>query len=674
MKYCSKITLGLIFCTGLFASCQDDDEKGISGGLTVDKEEITVGAEGGNEKIEVSSGVNWVASASRPWITISPANGDGPAECILIMDSTLENTARTAQVRFNIDNGEPKIVTITQFGYGKQIILKEPEVEIENSAAYDKRNFNAVISSNVYFKIDKIDYSFEGTENMTEEEMAEIETEKEGWLTQPKDTELEKLNLDRKARPRTISARFTWEMNTTPCIRVAKIYLKPINQEDQQELVDNEGNHVENVVLTVKQKAALKITDDRTGDSLAIVTINEKIQSMILFETSENMRNWENATLWEATDENLPSEDAVGRVRAVYFMMFDLKNEEVFPKEIRHLKYLETFSVQSNVNHQTRTVKLCPEICDLKYLRHLNIYAYGLTELPDGFVKLGGSAKYGNGSKGLSTLGLASGCFAKLTDIIGDNNNEDGNKINAEDFPNLRELDLTGCRRTDILKDLTKIEAGDNYNGNKIGLHFNMPDESAEKDAFLRLLAWDKLTKLSLSYNFIEGKLPTDDEVSSYLEKENRMTTYQSEDFIEKTQLDSDPSQYLNKISKDTCDWLLGNDNAITFKQKDGSELSVRGQDVPRVLPFTRSFSINLNFMTGDLPKWVLFHPYFVEWGPEIFIFNQQEEGKDRNGNNVGFGNIDNVKFDYTYYYGKGDEENVTGVAYPLYYKRYVAN
>ena len=46
MKYLNKITLGLILCMGLMTSCKDDDEIGIPGGIAVDREEITIVAEG----------------------------------------------------------------------------------------------------------------------------------------------------------------------------------------------------------------------------------------------------------------------------------------------------------------------------------------------------------------------------------------------------------------------------------------------------------------------------------------------------------------------------------------------------------------------------------------------------------------------------------------------------
>ena len=86
MKYIIKITLGLVLCAGFVTSCKDDDEPGIDG-ITVDKEEITIGAEGGTEKIAVSSNTQWVTRASEPWIAISPANGIGSAVCDLAIDS-----------------------------------------------------------------------------------------------------------------------------------------------------------------------------------------------------------------------------------------------------------------------------------------------------------------------------------------------------------------------------------------------------------------------------------------------------------------------------------------------------------------------------------------------------------------------------------------------------------
>lgn len=658
MKYLSKITLGLILCAGLVTSCKDDDESGISGGIVIDKEEIAIGPEGGMEQLSVSSNISWIAGSSKPWIAVSPANGIGNAECRLAIDSTLENGVRTAQIRFSQDNLEPKLITVTQFGFGKQIVVKEPNVEIESSDNYDKRFFDAVISTNINLKIDdNIEYSFAEAESMTEEEKTEAESERTRWIELPKANDL-KVNLDRKARPRTIKVRFRWEMNAAPYTRIAKIRLVAQDPEKDQ-LVDNEGNKIDAVILTVKQKAAMKIEDNRSGDSLALIVINQKLQAMSQFDTSESMQNWDNVKLWEADDENLPDEKAVGRVRTASFFMIDLKDGEILPKEIRHLKYLETLAVQSNANFQIREVSLGNEVCELKYLKYLRIYAYGMIELPENFIKLGGEED--KSYRGLEVLDFSANNFPKLSTIT--------DVVNQTNFPKLRSLILSGCRRKDALNDLS-LAPGSMYEGNPIGMHINIKD-GTERKAFLKLLTWDKLVEVSLSYNFIEGELPTDDEIDAALDAAGKPKRYTDADFS------NDEKDYMDKLVGDTCIWLKTNDNPVTFTYKDGTTKEVKGQDVPRVMPNARIFHINLNFITGPMPKWALFHPYFVDWDPEIMVFNQQEKGKNSAKKEVGFDNINTIKYDYKYYYGNedpGDKTVINGVAYPLYYRRYVAN
>ncbi|CDB81310.1 leucine Rich repeat-containing domain protein [Bacteroides clarus CAG:160] len=657
MKYLNKITLGLILCMGLMTSCKDDDEIGIPGGIAVDREEITIVAEGGTEKIAVSSNSNWVSSSSQPWISISPANGLGSADCSLAIDSTLSEKSREAQIRFSVEGQESKSIRVIQFGYGKQIILKEPTVEIESSARYDDRYFDAVISANVAFKIDSnVEYSFEGLTDADNEN--ELESDRTGWIEMPKADDLE-INLDRGYRPRTVKVRFKWKANIVPCTRVAKIRLLPKNADEQ--LIDNEGNPTGEVILTVKQKPALRITDDRAGDSIAILAINEKVQSMINFDSSESMLNWNYVKLWEATDK-LPNGDknAIGRVRSVQFMLIDLKDGETLPKEVRHLKYLESFTIQSNANWQIRNISLGEEICELKHLKELSVYALGLEKLSENFIKLGG--KVDDSYVGLEALNLASNGFNQLSDIT--------NVVNQENFPNLTALSLTGCRRVDIIKDLSQISGTNEYNGKKVGLHINL-DNPSDKSAFMKLLTWDSLRELSLSYNYIEGELPDDDYITNNL----TIKSYQESDFFTEDELKAEPSIYLTKISADTCGWLKTMNKEVIYQHDESStSWKITGQDVPRVLPNARAFSFNLNYLTGALPKWILFHPYFVEWSPETFIFAQEDEAKDSKSQPVGFNNIDNVKFDYKYYYGTTGEKDEEGVAYPLYYKRYVAN
>lgn len=663
MKYMNKLTLGIVLAAGLFTACSDKDDVDIPGGLALDKEEIAIGPQGGTEQIAIAASQDWVANTSEPWLMLSPANGVGSVEGTIKVDSTLSNTLRSTELSFQGANGQSRKLTITQFGYGKQIFLKDPVVEIENSDSYDKRAFESLISANVECKIGKIEYSFEG--DLTDAEKAENESEREGWLLNSKDEDKLKgtnlgIVLDRKYRPRSVKFKFRWAMNVVPAVRVAKVHLVPVKAEDQ--LVDAAGKPIDDVILTVRQKAAPKIEDNRAGDSLSVIMINQKLGSIATFDSSDNMRNWSGVTLWEATDDFVKEHpEALGRVRSVKFSMFNLKSGETLPKEVGNLKFLESFSVAANENNQIREVKLGEEICSLKYLKNLTVQAYGLTQLPSNFAKLGSS---------LETLNLVSNNFNKLSDIT--------NIVNEKNFPKLRNLILYAQRRTDVVTNIASL-GGKNasdvyvYNNYPIGLYGKVSAGAPDRQALLKLLTWDKLNTLELSYCFLEGELPTDDEMTEALEAAGKATRYSKSDFS------TNKKDYLDKLVGDTCKWLLSDrSNPVTCKHKDGSVVSekVYPYQVPRVLPNCRQLSLNLNFLTGAVPKWILYHPHLVEWTPSIMIFNQQPKGKNSDGAAVGFSNMTEDSYSYDYYYGTGDPGNkweVSGVAYPLYYRKYVA-
>lgn len=663
MKYMNKLTLGIVLAAGLFTACSDKDDVDIPGGLALDKEEIAIGPQGGTEQIAIAASQDWVANTSEPWLMLSPANGVGSVEGTIKVDSTLSNTLRSTELSFQGANGQRRKLTVTQFGYGKQIFLKDPVVEIENSGSYDKRAFESLISANVECKIGKIEYSFEG--DMTDAEKVENESEREGWLLNSKDEDkLTGTNLgivlDRKARPRSVKFKFRWAMNVVPAVRVAKVHLVPVKAED--ELVDADGKPIDDVILTVRQKAAPKIEDNRAGDSLSVIMINQKLGSIATFDSSDNMRNWSGVTLWEATDDFVKTHpEALGRVRSVKFSMFNLKSGETLPKEVGNLKFLESFSVAANENNQIREVELGDDICSLKYLKNLTVQAYGLTQLPASFVKLGSS---------LETLNLVSNNFNKLSDIT--------NIVNEKNFPKLRNLILYAQRRTDVVTNIASLGEKNAsgvyvYNNYPIGLYGKVNAGSADRQALLKLLTWDKLNTLELSYCFLEGELPTDDEMTEALEAAGKATRYSRADFS------TNKADYLDKLVGDTCKWLLsGWDNPVTCKHKDGSVVyeDVYPLQVPRVLPNCRQLSLNLNFLTGAVPKWILYHPHLVEWTPSIMIFNQQPKGKNSDGAAVGFSNMTEDSFSFDYFYGTSDPGSkweVPGIAYPLYYRKYVA-
>ncbi len=662
MKYIKKLTWLLAIGAGLATtSCSESDDVQIPGGLAIDKEQIEIGAEGGTQQLAISASQNWVSSVDEPWLMLNPANGVGSATANVVVDTTLMNGRRSTDIDFIGENGQRRTITVVQFGFGKQIDIKEPVVEIDNSAAYDKREFESIISANVDCKIGEIEYSFEG--NLSESEKADYESEREGWLLNSKNEDKLKntnlgIELDRKARPRSVKFKIRWNMNIVPAERVAKVHLVPQNADDK--LVDADGNETDDVVLTVRQAAAPRIEDNRAGDSLSIIMINQKINSMATFDTSDNMRNWSNVTLWEANDAFVKQHpEALGRVRSVKFSMFNLKAGETLPKEVKNLKFLESFSIASNENNQIREVELGEDICELAYLKHLTVQAYGLSRLPANFKKLGRS---------LEQLNLVSNNFNKLSDIT--------KVVNEANFPHLHTLIFYAQRRTDVCIDMRKFDNANGnytYNSYPVGLYGNISGDYTERKAFLSLLTWENLRALELSYCFLEGELPTDKEMDDALKAAGKPTRYKASDFS------ANKNEWKDKLVGDTCKWLLsGNGNPVTCRQKDGTIVyeDVLPKDVPRVLPKCRTLSLNLNFFTGAVPKWLLFHPRMVLWSPSIMIFNQQERGYGTTGKPAGFSNMAEDTFSFEYYYGSkdpGSKWEMPGVAYPLYYRAFVA-
>lgn len=57
------------------------------------------------------------------------------------------------------------------------------------------------------------------------------------------------------------------------------------------------------------------------------------------------------------------------------------------------------------------------------------------------------------------------------------------------------------------------------------------------------------------------------------------------------------------------------------------------------VMPQLEQLSINLNFFSGTMPDWLLYHPNLRCWDPYTLVFNQYERARDSRGNNTGFTN-----------------------------------
>lgn len=448
MKYIVKLTLGLLLGIGFLASC-DDESDNKSVGFALDKDEITIGNDGGIEQLSVSANGKWYASTDASWIKITPANGIGSGECTISVDSTVEAKMREATIRIMAEGEAPKKVSVYQIGYKKGIYLHQADTTIENSAKANARFLVIKVTTNVKFNV-KIQNPTDVNERIS-------------WI----EYDEKNFDLDYGDRPRTVQLRFNWSVNMREEMRTAKILFTPTDEEAQPE------------EMTVNQKAAPLITDDRAGDSLALLAVSQMMNRIFEeWDTSENMQYWNGVKLWEKTDKEVKNKPyMIGRVRKANFYFFDTK--ESIPYQISKLKYVESLGFYSNVNKSFKDIEFDPEtLLGLQYLKNLEIGTYGINQFKDSFKELG---------KQLVSL-----------DISGNNLEELPWWLNSYNFPELTTLKLNSMRRWDTVKDLQN-PSKDHY-----GLHL---DASDEYGSFMQLMTWEKLDTLNLSYCYIEGEL-----------------------------------------------------------------------------------------------------------------------------------------------------------------------
>lgn len=539
MKLKSYIAVSL--CAFALAGCSDDDRKI---GVTVDGDAIEIGAEGGTRNIKVTADDAWIATTNDPWITISPANGRGSAQCRIIIDSALRNEPRQGIVRIQNQNDweERRDITVSQDGYDYAITLDDKEINVSNYAAYDDRSFDVRVKTNVDFDI-------------------EIPEEAQAWLTAGD----YKVELDRGLRPREVTVCFNWGINSRDIERNAVVKFRP---KDEVTLARQDE-------LSVNQNAAEPIEEDtRAGDSVALLAIARSLNMWESWETNEKMDNWDNVVLWEEGMDGYTPEKA-GRVKFARFSTFGTK--EGLPFEVQYLTAADELVFFSNTNWTTFDLSTGEYITKLGQLRRLTISGYGLVDLDPDFKNL----------KNLESLDISVNNFEKIPEVL-----------TKENFPKLHALYLNTCQRG-VIYDLS------NTTTTHFGGLFEETDQTREFPR--RLLEWDNLDTLTLSVNYLQGRIP---DMKDYAQKY--------------TQADISAADSLPQA-------LVG---------------------TPKVLPNIKRFSINLNRLTGELPEWLLHHPALDWMDPFTLVFTQ--EGKDQDGKLAGFTN-EPVNLDeyYRFYEGK---------------------
>lgn len=585
MKRFLNIIMVISACMVLAVSCKEEDN--VVAEFSIDKTEIAVGADGGSELLEIKGNVKWQGTSESSWLKFSPSNGEGAATCEVLVDSSVVAEPREGVITF-MAAGQTTATTVKvmQMGYAKGVFVSEEDrtISVENSAKLEERFFEVTMMANVNFDV--------RVNNLPAEDGTVSDKE---WLKYKKETP----NYDYGDRPRLLKLHFDWEINMTEKARTAEVIITP------QETSDTEGDGT--IKLVVTQKPAPVITDDRAGDSLALLSIYSSMNGIFTWDASENMRYWKGVELWEATDKYIKIEadgtinysasvpkDLIGRLKSVEFIAFETK--ESLPYQVKYLKTAESITFSGNSNTFLKDIVLGNEICELvQYgnLRNLAIRAYGLVGLPENFTEFG---------KTLVSLDLSSNNF----EVMG----KSGSTINGvkvlgiesitrENFPHLRSLYLNKINRYDTTKDLSAYKGKDDKLGFRWttgygGDGFPGPSDGYDNTYFKELLQWENLEYLSLSLNMLDGELPSDEELRQLL---GDKVVYEEADIAE----------YKDSISiEDANKYLL----------KDGG--------APKVWPRMKKLSLNLNFMTGKLPDWILYHPYLSFWDPFTMIFQQE--------------------------------------------------
>ena len=381
MKRFLNIIMVISACMVLAVSCKEEDN--VVSEFSIDKTEIAVGADGGSELLEIKGNVKWQGTSESSWLKFSPSNGEGAATCEVLVDSSVVAEPREGVITF-MAAGQTTATTVKvmQMGYAKGIFVSEEDrtISVENSAKLEERFFEVTMMANVNFDV--------RVNNLPAEDGTVSDKE---WLKYKKETP----NYDYGDRPRLLKLHFDWEINMTEKARTAEVIITP------QETSDTEGNGA--IKLVVTQKPAPVITDDRAGDSLALLSIYSSMNGIFTWDASENMRYWKGVELWEATDKYIEIEedgtinysasvpkDLIGRLKSVEFIAFETK--ESLPYQVKYLKTAESITFSGNSNTFLKDIVLGNEICELAqygHLRNLAIRAYGLVGLPENFTEFG---------------------------------------------------------------------------------------------------------------------------------------------------------------------------------------------------------------------------------------------------------------------------------------------
>ena len=529
--------------------------------LSFDTDLIKIGPEGGVRTIEVTVGEDWVAKTNEPWIAFSPANGKASEKCQIIIDSTLVFNQREDVVRIQTANGY-KEITIVQDGFVPQVKPKKTSVQIEDFDIPSKRKFEVVVETNVAL-----------------EKPADTD-----WLTCKMSDQV----LDRGARPRNVTLTFEWKVNPYADVR-----------EEVVKLIGGVDGLTAEADFTVTQGGAPDIESVKNtpaGDSLALLSINRFLGCWSEYDTGVGMNRWEGVEIYEKGPNK-------GRVKSAQFIFFE--TDESLPYAVKYLTAAEELYFFSNVNAFMKELSLGEDICSLTNLKRLTMFSYGLTEIPDAISNM----------KNLRYLDLGGNNFKSIPKAL-------------KQCESLTALFLTSNQRA-VVTDLSNTVKDEVQLGGLVTEFDTVPSDGSSISSPERctkkfpqwILEWNQLDTLRLSVNYLQGVLPSDEDLIN--------AGFPVWDV-------DDESTFTEEVAlKDS----LGTDGLKFFRENR----------VPKVLPDIDFLAINLNRLHGNIPNWLKYHPKLDYWYPLLLVFPQ--EGRDSDGHQGGFIDVPtNLNYYYKYY------------------------
>lgn len=274
-------------------------------------------------------------------------------------------------------------------------------------------------------------------------------------------------------------------------------------------------------------------------------------------------------------------------------VLWDEAMDGCTPEKVGRIKRAEftMFSIKETLPFEVRYLTAADE---LYFFGNTNTFLLNI-ELGDDISNLTQLRRLTIGSYGLISLpeSLKNLKNLEYLNICANNFQRLPEVLTRANFPKLRSLVMNANQRNVIydLSNTTKTNVG--------GFQDEVPFPE-------HLLKWNELDTLILSVNYLSGELPS-------------MENHEKWSAEEVNACDTLPSI------------LIG---------------------LPKVLPTTKQFSINLNRLSGKLPDWLLYHPALDWWTPYSLVFPQ--EGRDAAGTQAGFDNEPvNLKYYYKHYVNK---------------------